>query len=318
MTSDQSDISIRPMIRSDITAARRIYQLAFGTFNAVPDPENYRQDIDTITNRWSMYPAASWVAECGGRVIGSNLATNWGSVGFFGPLTVHPEFWNRGVAQKLLQPAMAQFGQWGAAHVGLFTYAHSPKHLELYRRYGFWPRFLTAVMSKPVTLSAPGNMIPSYSKLSAAGKADCLAACFELTDGIYPGLDVRTEIEAVHGQRLGDTILLRDNDGLTGLAVCHLGRDTEAGEASCFVKFGAVRGGPDAGDAFVRLLNACEAHAAERGCSSLLAGTNLARRQSYEIMIDCGFRTVIQGIAMHRDNAPGYNREGTFLLDDWR
>lgn len=318
MTSDQPGITIRPMNEADIADARKIYQTAFGTFNGVPDPENYRRDIDTITNRWRMDPAAAWVAEREGRVIGSNLATNWGSVGFFGPLTVHPDFWNRGVAQRLLEPVMARFERWGTAQVGLFTYAHSPKHLELYRRFGFWPRFLTAVMSKPVTQAAVRGAVPTYSTLTDDGKAGCLAACLNLTDGIYPGLDIRAEIEAVDRQQLGDTVLLRDAHGLTGLAVCHVGRNTEAGEANCFVKFGVVRGGSFAPEEFDRLLGACETLASARGCSALVAGTNLARRQSYERMVAYGFRTEIQGVAMHRGNEPGYNRDGVYLIDDWR
>ena len=36
-------------------------------------------------------------------------------------------------------------------HEGLFTFAHSPEHIALYQHFGFWPRFLTAIMSKPVS-----------------------------------------------------------------------------------------------------------------------------------------------------------------------
>ena len=32
------------------------------------------------------------------------------------------------------------FAEWGASHTGLFTFAYSPKHIHLYRKYGFWPR----------------------------------------------------------------------------------------------------------------------------------------------------------------------------------
>jgi len=46
--------------------------------------------------------------------------------------------------------------------------------------------------------------------------------------GIYPGLHVRREIEAVEAQRLGETLLLRQGSQLTGFAVCHIGAGTEA------------------------------------------------------------------------------------------
>jgi hypothetical protein len=30
------------------------------------------------------------------------------------------------------------------------------------------------------------------------------------------------------------------------------------------------------------------------------------------------FRTIIQGVAMHRPNAPGYSRSEVYAIDDWR
>ena len=85
-----------------------------------------------------------------GEFVGSNFATNWGSVGFFGPLTVRPDFWDRGVAKRLLEPIMDCFDRWGTKHAGLFTFSQSQKHVGLYQRFGFWPRFLTAIMSRAV------------------------------------------------------------------------------------------------------------------------------------------------------------------------
>ena len=35
-------------------------------------------------------------------------------------------------------------------------------------------------------------------------------------------------------------------------------------------------------------------------------------------MLASGFRTDIQGVAMHRPNTDGYSRAGAFVIDDWR
>jgi hypothetical protein len=35
---------------------------------------------------------------------------------------------------------------------GLFTFAQSAKNVYLYQKFGFWSRFLTAIMSKSVSL----------------------------------------------------------------------------------------------------------------------------------------------------------------------
>jgi len=102
------------------------------------------------------------------------------------------------------------------------------------------------------------------------------------------------------------------------LAICHIGKGSEAGTGSTYVKFGAVRPGKDAPGLFDRLLSACEALGAERGAPQLVAGVNMARHQAYRAMIDRGFRTFLQGVAMQRPNEAGYNRPDCFVIDDWR
>jgi len=48
--------------------------------------------------RWYAYPEAALAAEIEGKLVGSNFLSLWGSVGTFGPLSVHPDFmgqrWN--------------------------------------------------------------------------------------------------------------------------------------------------------------------------------------------------------------------------------
>jgi hypothetical protein len=36
------------------------------------------------------------------------------------------------------------------------------------------------------------------------------------------------------------------------------------------------------------------------------------------MLVGRGFRTAIQGVAMHKDNDPGYCRPGAYIIDDWR
>jgi hypothetical protein len=55
-----------------------------------------------------------------------------------------------------------------------------------------------------------------------------------------------------------------------------------------------------------------------KGAARLIAGVNTSRSQSYRALLAHGFRTEFQGVAMQRGNDAGYNREGVYLIDDWR
>jgi len=200
----------------------------------------------------------------------------------------------------------------------LFTFASSAKHVGLYQKFGFWPRFLTAIMSRPVE---PIKAVPRYSRVSeiaAPERPGIMTSIRELTDSIYAGLDVSREIEAVLAQGLGDTVLLDDTVGLQGVAVCHVGPGTEAGGGNCYVKFGGVRPGPKAADNFSLLVDACQHLAADRGASVLAVGANAGRDRAWSALVERGFRAAMQGVAMHRPNAAGYNVSESYVIDDWR
>jgi hypothetical protein len=61
---------------------------------------------------------------------------------------------------------------------------------------------------------------------------------------------------------------------LVGIGICHCGAGSEAGSNTCYIKFGAVKPVPTAGNNFDKLLDACEAFAVEEGMSRIVAGVN--------------------------------------------
>ena len=315
--TDATGVHVRPLAAEDLDEADRICRVAFGTFLQVPEPETFFGDAELVRTRWRADPGAALAAVLGGRLAGSNFAANWGSVGFFGPLSIAPQYWNRAIAQRLLDATMDLFAAWETRHVGLFTFAHSAKHVGLYQKYGFWPRFLTAVMSAPVDPDCRSGAI----RVSGVGDEDLagvMTAVRELTDAVYPGLDLSREIEAVQAQRLGDTVLIDDAAGLQGVAICHVGAGTEAGSGACYVKFGAVRPGPDAERRFGLLIDACHGLAAERGASVVVAGANAGRDRAWQVLAGRGFRRDFQGVTMHRPNEAGYSTSDSYVIDDWR
>ena len=157
-----------------------------------------------------------------------------------------------------------------------------------------------------------------FSALAQDEEHSALAACRELTHAVFDGLDLTREIRAVADQGLGDTVLLWSDSRLVGFAICHCGPGSEAGSGTCYMKFGAISPECATERGFERLLNAAEQLAYARGMSRLVAGVNSARHEAYRTMLARGFRTDLQGIAMHRPNIEGYGKAGVFVLDDWR
>jgi len=310
-------IKIRNLQEVEISQADRIFRLAFGTFIGLSNPLEMFGDADFITHRWKTDPSAAFAAEIDGKLVGTNIACRWGSVGFFGPLSVHPDYWNRGVAQKLITAIMSKFEQWDIKQAGLFTFAESSKHQVLYQKFGFYPRFLTFLMVKSIQNKSEESA-SQYSQLKPESRHHSLDACFRITNEIYPGLDVSSEIIAVYEQNLGDTVLLWDDNQLIGFAVCHCGANTEAGSNDCYIKFGAVKPGIKVAANFEKLLISCENFTINRGLNRLIAGVNTSHEQAYKIMFSRQFRTENVGISMHNPNLENYNRPDVFVLDNWR
>jgi GNAT superfamily N-acetyltransferase len=308
--------SVGLLKKDEVEEAAGILRLAFGTFLGVPNPLDFMGDRDLLTPRWRSSHVKVLAARDAGRLIGTNVVTRWGSFGFFGPLTVLPEYWDRGVAQRLLEATMTIFERWGVRHTGLYTFAQSAKHVALYQKFGYWPRYLTAIMTGPS--EAEGAEVPTLlSSFNKSRREQAIQACARLTHKIDKGLDLTGEIRAVLAQRTGDVVLCYTGSVLDGFAVCQNGPGSEGGEKTCYVKFGAARGGSGAGKRFAQLLAACEGFASSRR-ATIEAGVNLARQDAYGHMRSRGYRVTMQGVAMQRPHAEGFNRADAYVIDDWR
>ena len=311
-------ISIRPLERQHLDEADRIFRLAFGTFMGLPDPMKFMGDADLIRTRWVADSSGAIGAFEGEELLGTNFATRWGSFAFVGPLTIRPDHWDKGIARKLLGETMSMFEQWGIEQSGLFTFPHSPKHHALYQKYDFWPQYLTPLMGKKLDGEQIGVEWEGYSSGSVEERSKWQRECAQVADKIFPGLSLDTEIRSAADQELGETVLVREDGQVSGFAICHVGKGSEAGSGNAYLKFGAVRGGEGAGERFDRMLAACEAMASARGAGKITAGVNTGRHLAYRRMIERGYRAAFTGVAMLRPNSAGFNRPDCYVVDDWR
>jgi GNAT superfamily N-acetyltransferase len=315
-------VKIGPLKEAELEEADRIFRLAFGTFMGLPNPAEFGADRDFVRSRWHAQHVRALAAREEGRLIGSNLLTRWGSFAFFGPLTILPEYWDRGVAQRLLDATLKIFEKQGLKRTGLFTFAASAKHVALYQKFGYWPGYLTALMAHtPKAEAAPAKNGPhpavDLSTLPRSPREEAIAACAKLTDKIDKGLDLSEEIRAVLKQKTGEVVLTYTRRALDAFAICLNGPGSEGGDKTCYIKFAAARSGAGAGERFSRLLDACDTFARARG-ASIEAGMNLAREDAYRRMRSHGFRAFAQGVSMQRPHQAGHNRGDAYVIDDWR
>ena len=310
-------VTVRPLLANDLDVADRVMRLAFGTIRGLPDPGAAFGDAQYVRPRFLAAPDCAWAAEVDGEVVGSVFAARWGTFGFLGPLTIRPDLWDRGIGSRLLAPVLDAFDRWELTQAGLFTFGNSPKHVGLYQKLGFWPRFSTAVTAKQVTGTA--GACATFSHVPAAERAGTLEAVRALTDAVFPGLDLSGEVLAVDAQRLGDTLLRHDESGLAGVAVCHCGAGSEAGSGVCYVKVAAVRPGAEAAKRFEGLLDACEAFADGAGLGRLVAGVNTGRLDAYRRLLRRGHRIESIGLSMRlRPDGPDFDGPGHYVIDDLR
>ncbi len=316
-------VQVGQLRETELEAAGRIVRLAFGTFLGLPNPLEFMGDRDFVSPRWRSRNTKVLAAREDGTLVGLNVVTRWGAFGFFGPLTVLPDYWNSGVAQQLLAATMKVFDRWGVRRSGLFTFPHSPIHVGLYQKFGYWPGYLTAIMKRAPasTLStlANGAKVPVLlSALPRNEREQAIASCAKLANRIERGLDLSDEIRAVVAQRTGEVLLAgaRGSGGrgsLNAFAVCMHGPGSEGGQNICYVKFGAA----SSGERFEGLLDSIDALALARD-AEVEVGISTACADAFERMRSRGYRPLTLGVAMQRPRGEGFNTPDAYVLGDWR
>jgi predicted N-acetyltransferase YhbS len=262
-------VVVRQATAGDLPAADAVLRSAFDTFTSV---DGLFGDADYLHSRWRADPRRVLVAELAGEVVGSNIATSWGSVAWFGPLSVVPRLWNEGVAHPLLDATHELLARSGATELGLFTFPQSPKHLSLYARHGYWPGALVLVTERRVA-RRPSVALTLHGRLADREQRQVQSDVTALASAVHSGLDLAGEVRSTSQLDLGDTVLLHDA-GLSALAVCHLGAGTEAGSGRCRIKSALVRPGSQAPQRLTELLDGVDALAVDRGVDTVITGVS--------------------------------------------
>jgi predicted N-acetyltransferase YhbS len=307
------DVVVRAAREEDLSRADALLRAAFDAFTGRTD---HLRDGDPLHSRWRTGPERVVVAEFDGKVVGSNVITVRGTTGWFGPLSVDPQLWGRGIAHPLVDEAADLLRRAGAQQTGLFTFADSPLHLSLYARHGYWPGALMLVLARQARPTSPAPF-GCYSRLRAEQQAALLRELTRLTEAVVPGWDLTGEAVGTCRAGLGDVVVVHDARGLAGAAVLQTGAGSDAASGTCRVKVAVVRLGPGADVRMTRLLEAVDAEALHRGAPTVVATVSAADEPCARLLLNRGHMIVTQGVAMHRGGVT-HHRPGAWVLDDWR
>ena len=137
-----------------------------------------------------------------------------------GPLAVRTEYQGTGLGKEIVTRGIEWLKQSRAAVIGLETMPRTMDNIGFYSRLGFTPGRLTLTTTLDATLDdRPATLL---ARRSTQEKEATLAECKALLERLAPGYDYTREIQLTDELSLGDTVIIRGDDGaLEGFALAH-------------------------------------------------------------------------------------------------
>jgi GNAT superfamily N-acetyltransferase len=148
-----------------------------------------------------------------------NIVHCSGREGWMGPLAVRPDAQGSGLGKEIVRSGIDWLMAAKALTIGLETMPRTMDNIGFYSSLGFSPGRLTVTVTID---AAPASETASvFGRLSARDKDDVLMESTELSQSVLPACDFAREIELTDALGLGETILFREDDRITGFALVH-------------------------------------------------------------------------------------------------
>ena len=290
--------AVRAMTPGDLPGVSSVTNAAFGALHPPgAGPDGPAIPVLFFAMRLAADPGGCFVAEQEqepGRVTGALLSVTRGTLGWFGPLAVHPDAQRSGAGRKLIAACITSWRRRGVRLMGLETYRDSPLHEHFYKKMGFRP-------------SCTG--IGFRARLGATGMPAGVRIGGPMPDlgFLYPGLDVTGQAAATTQCGAGQVLTTGD-----GIAIVHLEPTVQPPDAG-FVPFLAAA----TRDSFERLLAAAEHLSHKRGKTALLTRASSSSWNIIDLLDRRGYQAQALTTRMKAGDDPDYDHTSSYYLDNW-
>lgn len=285
------------MALEDVAAVRSVTSTAFGARSGLADDSRFPALL--FETRFAADPEGCFVACADGdpsRIVGALISVTRGTLGWFGPLAVHPESQRTGAGGQLVARCLESWRARRVRLMGLETFGHSGFHVRFYGKFGFRPAWTGVAFSK--RLAAATGPLPQAVQID--GTIPDLGY-------IYPGLDIRAEATATVSSGAGKVITTAD-----GVAILHL-QPTFQDSGTGFVPFLAAA----TDESFRTLMTAVEHISASEGLESLLARVPGSAASTIAVLEQRGFRAGQVMVRMKAGERPDYDQGASYYIDNW-
>ena len=291
---------VRAMTSGDLPGVSSVTNAAFGALGvpaAGAGPAGPGIPALLFAVRFAADPGGCFVAvreQEPGQVAGALISVARGTLGWLGPLAVHPDAQRSGAGGKLVAACLDSWRRRGVRLMGLETYRDSPFHERFYQKMGLRP-------------SCTG--IGFRARLGPTGMPAGVRIGGPLPNlgFLYPGLDVSAEAAAT--TRCGAGHVLTTGDGI---AIVHLESTIQPLQAG-FVPFLAAA----TRDSFERLLGAAEHLSHEQGKTTLLTRASSSSWNIIDVLDRRGYQAEALTTRMKTGDDPDYDHTGSYYLDNW-
>lgn len=260
------------MTVTDIEEIKKIDSLCF-KLNEKRTTEAIRAYIAASNN-------SSLVYVLDNKIIGYNFIHLWGSLGWFGPLGVHPEHQNKGIGKALINETIKFFKEnYKVSTIALNTMPESQYNVGFYMGFGFIPHKLSLNLIKQIdkATSLPVSNKCTVDEIDINDSQNYLYIednLKNLSNKIDCNFDLSSELSIISNEDFGTIFTLKCNNAVHGIAICYSKQIRETNTKNLQIKLAIIDNTIDYKNAIDALITALSNYSLSIGYKSISIDCN--------------------------------------------